>query len=68
MKTITKPRVNFSLKDAGLAIIFVLLVVGLTIASPGNSFLSVNNIFLILIQASINGILAMGMMYVIISG
>lgn len=61
-------RFNFSVKDAGLAIIFVALVIGLTIASPNHSFLSLNNIFLILIQTSINGILAMGMMYVIISG
>lgn len=59
-------RVN--LKDAGLGMIFVLLIVVLTIASPNQSFLSLNNIFLVLIQASINGILAMGMMYVIISG
>lgn len=55
-------------KDAGLATIFVVLVVVLTLASPNQSFLSVNNIFLILIQTAINGILAMGMMYVIISG
>jgi ribose/xylose/arabinose/galactoside ABC-type transport system permease subunit len=59
---------RISLKDVGLAGIFVALIIGLTIASPGNSFLSINNVFLILIQASINGILAMGMMYVIISG
>jgi ribose/xylose/arabinose/galactoside ABC-type transport system permease subunit len=64
----TRRRLSFSVKDAGLAIIFVALVVGLTIASPGNSFLSLNNILLVLIQTSINGILAMGMMYVIISG
>ncbi len=63
-----RPRLRFSVKDAGLAIIFVALVIGLTIASPGNSFLSVNNILLVLIQTAINGILAMGMMYVIISG
>lgn len=61
-------KLNFTVKDAGLAIIFVVLVVGLTLASPNQSFLSLNNVFLILIQASINGILAMGMMYVIISG
>lgn len=56
------------LKDAGLLIIFAVLVIGLTIASPNNSFLSLNNIFLILVQTAVNGILAMGMMYVIISG
>lgn len=67
MKTAER-RLNFSFKDAGLAIIFVALVVGLTLVSPNNSFLSLNNIFLILIQTSINGILAMGLMYVIISG
>lgn len=59
---------HVNLKDAGLSVIFVALVIGLTIASPGHSFLSLNNIFLILIQTSINGILAMGAMYVIISG
>ena len=57
-----------SIKDAGLTIIFVALVIGLTLASPNYSFLSLNNVFLILIQTSINGILAMGMMYVLISG
>lgn len=65
--TVDRPM-RHGLKDAGLALIFVALVIGLTIASPGQSFLSMNNIFLILIQTSINGILAMGMMYVIISG
>lgn len=65
---IAERRLNLSIKDAGLAVIFVVLIVGLTIASPNASFLSVNNILLVLIQTSINGILAMGMMYVIISG
>ncbi|KAB1645077.1 ABC transporter permease [Gulosibacter chungangensis] len=68
----TKPQRRLAnvtwVNDAGLAIIFVLLVIALTLASPNNSFISLNNIFLILIQTAINGILAMGMMYVIISG
>lgn len=63
-----RARLGSLLKDAGLGIIFLAIVIGLTIASPNHSFLSLNNIFLILIQTSINGILAMGVMYVIISG
>lgn len=55
-------------KDAALAAIFIVLVIALTLASPNHSFISVNNILLILVQTSINGILAMGMMYVIIAG
>ncbi|WP_105567278.1 ABC transporter permease [Microbacterium halophytorum] len=61
-------RVRVIAKNLGLVVVFLAIVAVLTIASPNNSFLSVNNIFLILIQTSINGILAMGMMYVIISG
>ena len=55
-------------KDAALGGIFIVLVIGLTLASPNYAFISVNNVLLILVQTSINGILAMGMMYVIISG
>lgn len=57
-----------AIKDAGLGIIFIALVVVLWIVSPGHKFLSMHNVLLILIQTAINGILAMGMMYVIISG
>lgn len=68
MTTIAGRSMQSFAKDAGLAAIFVALVIGLTIASPNNSFISLSNILLILVQTSINGILAMGMMYVIISG
>ncbi|QKD79213.1 ABC transporter permease [Actinomyces marmotae] len=61
-------RLNASLRDAGIAAVFLALVVVLWGASPDHSFLGLNNILLILVQTTINGILAMGMMYVIISG
>ena len=47
-------------------LIFIVLVVALTILKP--SFISPNNLVNILKQASINGILAFGMMFVIIAG
>ena len=47
-------------------VIFIIIVVGLTILKP--SFITPSNLVNILKQASINGILAFGMMFVIISG
>lgn len=47
-------------------LIFIVLVVALTILKP--SFISPTNLVNILKQASINGILAFGMMFVIIAG
>ena len=47
-------------------VIFIVLVIGLTILKP--SFITPGNLVNILKQASINGILAFGMMFVIISG
>jgi ribose/xylose/arabinose/galactoside ABC-type transport system permease subunit len=47
-------------------VIFIVIVIGLTILKP--SFITPSNLVNILKQASINGILAFGMMFVIISG
>ena len=47
-------------------VIFIVIVIGLTILKP--SFITPKNLVNILKQASINGILAFGMMFVIISG
>ncbi|SDM57680.1 MULTISPECIES: ABC transporter permease [Actinomyces] len=59
---------GWSVRDAGILVVFIALVFALWLVSPGHHFLSVNNVLLILVQTTINGILAMGMMYVIISG
>jgi putative xylitol transport system permease protein len=65
------------LKRYGIALAFVLLCIVealvcqykvMTGAWPENSFLTVNNALLILLQVSINGILAIGMTFVIIAG
>ena len=47
-------------------VIFIIIVIGLTILKP--SFITPSNLVNILKQVSINGILAFGMMFVIISG
>ena len=47
-------------------VIFIIIVIGLTILKP--SFITPSNLVNILKQASISGILAFGMMFVIISG
>ena len=47
-------------------VIFIIIVIGLTILKP--SFITPSNLVNILKQASINGILAFGLMFVIISG
>ena len=47
-------------------VIFIIIVIGLSILKP--SFITPSNLVNILKQASINGILAFGMMFVIISG
>ncbi|MBQ8306824.1 MAG: ABC transporter permease [Blautia sp.] len=59
---------NFSaiVSDYFIFVVFILLVIVLTILKP--SFISPRNLGNILKQASINGILAFGMMFVIISG
>ncbi|MCG8483280.1 MAG: ABC transporter permease [Clostridia bacterium] len=55
------------MREFGILLVFVIVLVGLMILSP-NAFAKPTNLINILKQASINGILATGMMYVIISG
>ncbi len=54
------------MKDFGLLLIFLVLVVALSIIS-GGKFANAKNFINVLKQTSVNGILAMGMMFVIIS-
>lgn len=61
-----KNKLNALVSEYFIFIIFIALVVVLTIMKP--SFISPRNLGNILKQASINGILAFGMMFVIISG
>jgi ribose/xylose/arabinose/galactoside ABC-type transport system permease subunit len=56
-----------AVRELGIFIAFIVILVILTILSP-NAFARPANLINILKQASINGILATGMMYVIISG
>ena len=61
-----KKSISALLSEYFIFIIFIALVVVLTILK--NSFISPDNLVNILKQASINGILAFGMMFVIIAG
>lgn len=56
-----------NLKEFGILIAFIVIVIALMIISP-NAFAKPANLINIFKQASINGILACGMMFVIISG
>ena len=56
-----------SLRELGIFAAFIVILITLMILSP-NAFAKPANLINILKQASINGILATGMMYVIISG
>ncbi len=56
-----------SLREIGIIIAFFVILIILMILSP-NAFAKPANLVNILKQASINGILAMGMMFVIVSG
>lgn len=67
MKTLTKRFEVSSLREIGIIIAFFVILIILMILSP-NAFAKPANLVNILKQASINGILAMGMMFVIISG
>lgn len=60
-------RLERFFQDFGLVLIFVVVVGVLVVLSP-NAFARPANLIGILKQASINGVLAMGMMFVIISG
>lgn len=65
LKTGTKKKIDF--KDYGIFIVFFALVIVLMIISP-NAFAKPKNLINVLKQASINGILSCGMMFIIISG
>jgi len=62
-----KPLITNSLRELGIFIAFIFVLVGLMILSP-TAFARPANLINILKQASINGILATGMMFVIITG
>ena len=61
----TKNKINF--KEFGIFIAFFALVIVLMIISP-DAFAKPRNLINIIKQASVNGILSCGMMFVIISG
>ncbi len=61
-----KKSVSAKLSEYFIFVIFIALVIVLTVLKP--SFIQPSNLVNILKQASINGILAFGMMFVIISG
>ena len=65
MKTKAKSKIDF--KEFGIFIVFFALVIILMIISP-NAFAQPRNLINIVKQASINGILSCGMMFVIIAG
>ena len=60
----TKKKINF--KEFGIFIAFFALVIVLMIISP-DAFAKPRNLINIIKQASVNGILSCGMMFVIIS-
>ena len=62
-----KPNVNITqmLQKYGIVFVLILMVIGLSIAEP--AFLSRHNIFNVLTQSSIFGIMALGLTFVIIS-
>lgn len=64
-KSLNKKFVNY--KEFGILIAFFALVIVLMIISP-NAFAQPRNLINILKQASINGVLSCGMMFVIIAG
>ncbi|NDR54038.1 ABC transporter permease [Actinomyces sp. 565] len=68
MDAVIRRAKAWSVRDAGILLVFLALVLVLWLVSPEHHFLSVNNVLLILVQTTINGILAMGMVFVIISG
>ena len=60
------PAIAIQFKKYGIFIAFLLICILLTIATP--NFLTLQNIVMVLRQISINGILAIGVTFVIISG
>lgn len=67
MKSSTLQSKKVSIKDFGLILVFLLLVVILAVTS-GGTFIQFSNVINIIKQTAVNGILAMGMTFVIISG
>jgi len=67
-KALSSLNIQSFIKNFGIVIVFFALVSILAIISPNNAFAKPANIVNILKQTSINGILAMGMMFVIASG
>ena len=62
-----KSKISGNIRELGILFAFALIIVFLMILSPA-AFAKPTNLINIVKQASINGILACGMMYVIISG
>ena len=62
-----KERKRYYPRELGILLAFVILMVALAVISDGKSF-NVRNLILVVKQASINGILAVGLTFVIISG
>lgn len=60
-----RKKINF--KNYGIFVVFIVLVIILMILSP-NAFAKPRNLINVAKQASINGVLACGMMFVIIAG
>ena len=60
-----RKKINF--KNDGIFVVFIVLVIILMILSP-NAFAKPRNLINVVKQASINGVLACGMMFVIIAG
>ena len=61
----TRKKIDF--KNYGIFVVFIVLVILLMILSP-NAFAKPRNLINVVKQASINGVLACGMMFVIIAG
>ena len=59
------PSVGYYASKYGIIIAFFVICIAITIAEP--RFLSVNNLFNVLRQTSVNGILAIGMTFVILT-
>ena len=65
METSKKDKVIDILKKYGIVFVLIIMVIGISIVEP--SFLTANNIFNVLTQSSIYGIMALGITLVIVS-
>ncbi len=61
-----KKQLSYYMQDFGSLIALIILIVGISIISP--QFRTVNNFFSLLRQSSINGLIAFGMTFVILTG